>query len=171
MKAEYAACGWVMAMEDRCSTSRTHVATLCCTYSSTKFLVPMAAPRCLFPSVVMDTPVFLKSSVASVRLCSLTMSHVLAGLGWYPYSGPILAMSSHQDLRSCSFPPVCTSHHVRTLCVRTCVRTCVHVRPPDCACANAVRILLTLLALEIRWFCSCLFLVQEMSQTEQESDR
>ena len=46
----------------------------------------------------------------------------------------------------------------------------VHVRPPDCACAN-VRILLTLLVLDIRWFCSCLFLVQEMSQAQQESDR
>ena len=54
--------------------------------------------------------------------------------------------------------------------VRAYVRTCVHVRPPDCACAN-VRILLTLLFLEISWFCSCSFLVQEMSQTQQESDR
>ena len=33
--------------------------------------------------------------------------------------------------------------------VRTCVGACVHVRPPHCACANGVRILLTLLVLEV----------------------
>ena len=37
------------------------------------------------------------------------------------------------------------------------MRTCVHVRPPHCACANVVRILLVL-----KISC-CLFLVQEMS--------
>ena len=51
--------------------------------------------------------------------------------------------------------------------VRAYVRTDVHVRPPHCACANVVRILLTQLVLVLE----LLFLVQEMSQTQQESDR
>ena len=43
------------------------------------------------------------------------------------------------------------------------VCTYVHVRPPDCACAKVVGILLSLLVLQL--------LVQDMSQTQQESDR
>ena len=45
------------------------------------------------------------------------------------------------------------------------IRTYVHVRPPDCACAKVVGILLSLLVLQL------LVLVQDMSQTQQESDR
>ena len=43
------------------------------------------------------------------------------------------------------------------------IRTYVHVRRPDCACAKVVGILLGLLVLQ-------LVPVQDMSQTQQESD-
>ena len=60
---------------------------------------------------------------------------------------------------------MCVRAHVRTYVRSTSDRHTVHAR-------NVVRILLTLqLTGFINQFCSCLFLVQEMSQTEQESDR
>ena len=56
VKAEYAACGCDLAIRVRCSTSSTQVVTFPWMYFSLKASVPIAAPRCLLLSFVLDTP-------------------------------------------------------------------------------------------------------------------
>ena len=56
VKAAYAACGCDSAIRVRRSTSSTQVATFSWTYFFLKASVPIAAPRCLLPSFVIDTP-------------------------------------------------------------------------------------------------------------------
>ena len=56
VKAAYAACGYDSAIRVRHSTSSIQVATFSWTYFSLKASVRIAAPRCLLPSFVIDTP-------------------------------------------------------------------------------------------------------------------
>ena len=68
-------------MDDRRSTSLTHFETFCWTYFSMNVCVPIAAPRCLFPSVVIETHVPSNSVAASDSFPSLTTSHVFKAFG------------------------------------------------------------------------------------------
>ncbi len=64
VKAAYAAWGCVLAMVER-QWTWTHSYTFLVTYSSTNNLFPMAAPKCLFPFMVIPMPVVSKVSIAS----------------------------------------------------------------------------------------------------------
>ena len=55
VKAAYVACGCDSAIHVRRLTPSTQVITFSWTYFSLKASVPIAAPRCLSPSFVIDT--------------------------------------------------------------------------------------------------------------------
>ena len=80
-KAAYAACGWVVAIDERLLTSLIHVEIFFLTYLSMKLRVPIAAPRYRFPSTVMATSVPSNSVFACSRFSSLTTRLVLGAFG------------------------------------------------------------------------------------------
>ena len=81
VKAAKAACGWVMAIDERRSSSSTQVVTFCCTYLSMNVCFPMADPRYFFPSSVMTTLVPSNVDTASSLYPCFTMSQVFDAIG------------------------------------------------------------------------------------------
>ena len=100
VKAACAACGWLCATSASLDTCWTKGEVMVSVNFSSKSLLPMAAPRSLFSSLVICTPVPLNSLLASSAAASFTINQDLLALGWYPYPGPFLFNWSHQLLTS-----------------------------------------------------------------------
>ena len=92
---------------------------------SSKSLLPMTAPRSLFPSVVICTPVPLNSLLASSAATSFAINHDLLALGWYPYLGLFLFNWSHQLLTSFNVPPPVASSANQTCLVPVGYNSCI----------------------------------------------
>ena len=123
VKATCAACGWLCATSaslDTCWTRGEMMVNF-----SLKSLLPMAAPRRLFPSLVICTPVPLNSLLASSAAASFTINQDLLALGWYPYPGPFLFNWSHQLLTSFNVPPPVASSVNQTCLVPVGCNSCI----------------------------------------------
>ena len=111
MNAAYAAWGCVLAKSARRSISWHHLEIFFSAYALWNDSLPMAAPRCLFPS---DVTLMLvpanRSAACCRRASSLMMSHDFLLLTKYPNLSPSLTMQSHHSRSLCRLPaPVASS--------------------------------------------------------------